>query len=296
MSDDNTQYYGPRSRYYEPKVFAPGELRTAIQNAVSQLSPPQGIPQLSIEHELPDGGRRVQSPAPYEALESICDLGVKDEDVRVTVFVDFIGTVDGSSFNLGVTGSSIHIDVTAQTSEREQQMYEVLSSELALTEEPRKSRSQVAAEWAEIFTEGVRAVQREERAKHGPEPFNLYNFHPAVVTAAESLFRDGHHSQAVLRTFIALNNAVQVRSDRPHLDGTGLMQKVFSPNNGPILQVAGGNDKQLGAMWLFSGAIMAVRNPLAHNADESLTADMALEWLAFASALFRLLDDAQKVG
>ncbi|WP_350338957.1 hypothetical protein [Paenibacillus sp. UMB4589-SE434] len=42
------------------------------------------------------------------------------------------------------------------------------------------------------------------------------------------------------------------------------MQKAFT-NKATILKVAGGDSPQLGAMWLFSGSVMGVRNVLAHD-------------------------------
>lgn len=118
----------------------------------------------------------------------------------------------------------------------------------------------------------------------------LDGLHPKVLAVAKKLFEDGHYRSAVLDTYVALNNEVQQKSGL-HLDGSSLMQKAFS-KDAPILKVAGGTDPQLGAMWLFSGAMMGVRNVLAHNHAAHPIEQEALEWLHFASALHRMLDSS----
>jgi uncharacterized protein (TIGR02391 family) len=118
----------------------------------------------------------------------------------------------------------------------------------------------------------------------------LDGLHPKVLAVAKKLFEDGHFRSAVLDTYVALNNEVQQKSGL-QIDGSALMQKAFSKDN-PILKVPGGNDPQLGAMWLFTSAVMGVRNILAHNAAAHPTDLEALEWLHFASALHRILDSS----
>ena len=69
------------------------------------------------------------------------------------------------------------------------------------------------------------------------------------------------------------------------------MQSVFSANT-PRLKVDPRFGNQLGFMHLFTGAMDAIRNPRAHHSNAQLTQEEALEWLAFLSALFRVLDAA----
>lgn len=49
-------------------------------------------------------------------------------------------------------------------------------------------------------------------------------------------------------------------------------------------------------MYLFSGTIMAIRNPRAHRLMDDLTQTEALEWFFFLSALFRTLERADFTG
>ena len=119
----------------------------------------------------------------------------------------------------------------------------------------------------------------------------LKDLHPRVQEVAGDLFTDGYFKSAILETYIALNVAVKEKTGST-LDGTKLMQNVFSGNN-PQLVVSDDSDERQGFMWLFTGAIMAIRNPKAHRIIEQKDPQRTLEWLSFASVLFRVLDEAQ---
>ncbi len=126
------------------------------------------------------------------------------------------------------------------------------------------------------------------------QPSKLEGLHPKVLAKAEKSFKDGNYRSAVLDTYIALNKEVQRKSKLPQ-DGSSLMQRAFSKDN-PVLKVAGGDDPQMGAMWLFSGAMMGVRNVLAHDDSIHPSEQEALEQLSFASMLFKRLDLAVNVN
>jgi uncharacterized protein (TIGR02391 family) len=142
------------------------------------------------------------------------------------------------------------------------------------------------------------AVVRESMPAPPPPPpaIDTIRLHTRVRAVSSQLFKDGHYRQAIFQACLALNEAVQQRSGRADLDGTKLMQQVFSINN-PVLKFDGHPDQQQGYMWLFSGLAMAVRNPRGHKVGqtEDLDANEALELLAMVSALFRALDSATKV-
>jgi uncharacterized protein (TIGR02391 family) len=121
----------------------------------------------------------------------------------------------------------------------------------------------------------------------------LEGFHPLVIKHASKLLADGHHRQAILDTYIALVDQVKSLAGRYDLDGTPLMNTVFSPKT-PKLSLSTDADEQLGFMWLFAGAVMGVRNPKAHAVTPHPDKQTTLEWLGFASVLFRVLDGATK--
>ena len=120
--------------------------------------------------------------------------------------------------------------------------------------------------------------------------------HAEIERAAGNLFRDGHYANAVEDAVKALNDLVRMRSGEA-LDGTALMNKVFSPNN-PVLKFnqlsdETGTNEQQGFMMMFSGAVIGLRNPRAHKIikDEP---EMALEFIAFISLLAKLVDKSTK--
>lgn len=125
-------------------------------------------------------------------------------------------------------------------------------------------------------------------------PLELSGLHPVVQKTAGELYKNGHYRQAILDTYIALVDSVKIKSGEYKLDNTPLMQNVFSPKS-PIIKVSEDLDEQLGFMWLFSGAVMGIRNPKAHRLVEQNDPQRTLEWLSFASVLLKVIDDSQLI-
>ena len=119
----------------------------------------------------------------------------------------------------------------------------------------------------------------------------MNEWHPTVQRIAGELYKNGHYRQAILDTYISVVDSVKVKSGMHDLDNTPLMQNVFSPKS-PTLKISESSDEQLGFMWLFSGAVMGIRNPKAHRLIEQNDPQRTLEWLSFASVLLRVLDDS----
>ncbi len=120
----------------------------------------------------------------------------------------------------------------------------------------------------------------------------LSNLHPTVQRIADELFSNGHYREAILNTYIELVNAVKTKSGLHHIDNTRLMQTAFSKDN-PVIIVSEDSDEQVGFMWLFTGAVMGIRNPKAHRLIQQNDPQRTIEWLSFASVLFRVLDDSK---
>ncbi len=125
------------------------------------------------------------------------------------------------------------------------------------------------------------------------------DLHSEIDRAAGALYRNNHYANAIEDAVKALNDLVRLRSGVDHLDGTKLMEHVFSPNK-PVLrfnQLADDSDRdeQRGFMMLFSGAVAGLRNPRAHKliVDDP---ERALEFIAFVSLLAKLLDGAERVS
>lgn len=156
----------------------------------------------------------------------------------------------------------------------------------------------------------LRQVRILFEAKHHPEVtrhceldrrglltnLDFGGLHPKVIDAAGTLFADGHYRNAILESCSALAGAIREKSGIVDRDGTPLMQHVFSPKK-PVLKVSEDEGERQGLMWLFSGAVMGLRNPRAHHSNDGkdLDAIQAFEWLAFISALMRTVDLAERV-
>jgi uncharacterized protein (TIGR02391 family) len=137
---------------------------------------------------------------------------------------------------------------------------------------------------------------RDSLADRAIRAYSNLDLHPEIARAASELYRDGHYANAIEDAVKALNDLVRMRSGEA-LDGTALMQKVFSPSN-PILRFnpmadQSDKDEQLGFMMMFSGAVAGPRNPRAHKLIKD-DPERALEFIAFVSLLAKLLDGAKR--
>ncbi len=122
--------------------------------------------------------------------------------------------------------------------------------------------------------------------------------HPRVIEVAGTLFGQGHLHAAILSTCIDLVTRVRDRAGTPRdartgvaLDGDKLMNAAFLGEQ-PLLKVSDNPDEQTGFGWMFKGMVMGLRNAKAHRLEATTDPQRALEWLALASVLYRLLDDS----
>ena len=120
--------------------------------------------------------------------------------------------------------------------------------------------------------------------------FDKMQFHPRVIAASKSLFRDGHYASAILEAYKAVNNFVKEKTNLA-LDGKALMSKVFN-EDAPIIKLnelltQSDRDEQEGFKFLFMGAMVGIRNPKAHEDIRQIDPHKALEYLSFASLLMR---------
>lgn len=137
----------------------------------------------------------------------------------------------------------------------------------------------------------------EAPAARATRAFGELDIHPAIAAASAALFENKHYANAVEDGCKALQHVVQIKSGRMDLDGTDLMQTVFSPKQ-PILAVGdlgteSGRNEQQGMMFMASGAMSWLRNPRAHElrSDEP---ERAIEYIAFLSMLAKIADGARK--
>lgn len=124
-------------------------------------------------------------------------------------------------------------------------------------------------------------------------PFELRNLYPGLPVKVRKLFDDGHGAEATFHAFKFVEKVVQNHSQSPQI-GEKLMMAVFN-EAGPIMKLntlsnASEQDEQRGYRFIFSGAIVAIRNPGGHEITLSDDPDVCLDHLAFASLLLRRLE------
>ena len=127
--------------------------------------------------------------------------------------------------------------------------------------------------------------------------FSEANLHPEIIKGVGSLFQNGHYSNSIEDACKILESFVKIRSGKYELSGTELMQNVFSPKN-PILkfnELINDSDlsEQQGMMFLYSGVMLAFRNPRAHGIIED-EADSSIDILVLISLLLKALDKTKK--
>jgi uncharacterized protein (TIGR02391 family) len=143
------------------------------------------------------------------------------------------------------------------------------------------------------------------RGVYPPDLYAMLNLHPIIKNKTEKLFKEGNYNQAIREAYIALVDMVKEKAGHPkgsdlkELDGTALMQQVFSLKN-PILKFSEMKsqteiDEQLGMMYLFSGSVSAIRNVFVHKSrNEQEDPYTTIEYLQLASFLAKKLERAIK--
>jgi len=121
---------------------------------------------------------------------------------------------------------------------------------------------------------------------------------PPLVETTRSLFVDGYYALAVEEAFKCVNNIVKRKSGVAD-DGAGLMRNAFSVNR-PVLRLnacktQSEKNQQQGYMDIFAGCMVGIRNPRAHEHRYLDEAHVAIEMLAWANHLIRMVDKAKRV-
>lgn len=112
------------------------------------------------------------------------------------------------------------------------------------------------------------------------------------------LFMDGHYARAVEEAYKCMNNRVKAKSGLS-ADGQDLMNQAFSIKN-PVLKLNAlktdsQKNEQVGYMLCLGGCMTGIRNPRAHEHQLWDSPDVALEILAWANHLMRIIDKAKRV-
>lgn len=148
----------------------------------------------------------------------------------------------------------------------------------------------------------VREQEINENLGENAPKLSAADLHPWVWSGAKSLWQSGHFREAVEGAIKKLNAETQNKVGRRDVSETDLFKQAFSlddPKAGKARlrhMKDDGSDTyksvQRGAMSLAEGVFAGIRNPLSHEADQELSEQEALEYLASLSVLARWVDAA----
>nr|WP_228735637.1 TIGR02391 family protein [Xanthomonas euvesicatoria] len=144
---------------------------------------------------------------------------------------------------------------------------------------------------ARIFTEA-----RSEPVG-GSHPFDERNIHPKIQTVSKKLFDDGHYAPATFEAYKLTDKEVAELAKSSE-SGVKLMMKAFSENM-PLIRLTNlittsEKDEQEGYKFIFSGSVMAIRNPRGHEYGVQDSPTDCLDHLSLASMLLRRLERTRK--
>jgi hypothetical protein len=142
-----------------------------------------------------------------------------------------------------------------------------------------------------------------ENLGSGAPQLDAATLHPWVWGSVQGLWSSGHFREAVGVAGKAINAQAQAKLGRRDLSEAKLLGDAFStkpPESGhPRLRlgVDDGSDtfrsRHEGAASFARGVYSAIRNPIAHEIDQELEENEALEQLAAFSILARWIDQAE---
>jgi hypothetical protein len=121
-----------------------------------------------------------------------------------------------------------------------------------------------------------------------------------VWSGARSLWQSGHYREAVEGAIKKLNAETQNKLGRRDVSETDLFKQAYgldsaTPGKARLRRLAPDasdtyKSVQRGAMTFAEGVFAGIRNPLSHEADQELSEQEALEYLAALSVLARWVD------
>ena len=149
----------------------------------------------------------------------------------------------------------------------------------------------------------VRAEEVKENLGENAPELSAGDLHPWIWSGASSLWQSGHYREAVEGSIKKLNAETQNKVGRRDVSETDLFKQAFSldaPKVGKFRlrrMSDDGSDTyksvQRGAMTFAEGVFAGIRNPLSHEADQELSEQEALEYLAALSVLARWVDASE---
>lgn len=123
--------------------------------------------------------------------------------------------------------------------------------------------------------------------------------HPIIRNLCKGKYEDEYYADAVESAMKEVNKkvkAIYIKKTKQEKDGRDLMFSTFSPNN-PIITIddlstQSGQNLQEGYMYIFGGAIQALRNPKAHD-NLIISSNITIHQITLASMLMYILDNTK---
>ena len=147
------------------------------------------------------------------------------------------------------------------------------------------------------------ASRRDYVIKLYKQKYNNYKFdfwyyiHPKIKDICKSRFDSGHYADSVEAALKEINSIVKsiVKAKTGNeFDGSSLMKKAFSLKNPIItlddLSTETGRNIQIGYMEIFSGSMIGIRNPKAHN-NLVIDEKRAIHFIFLASLLMNKIEE-----
>ena len=158
---------------------------------------------------------------------------------------------------------------------------------------------------------GETSITRVGQTATATSPIQLFDamqFHPKVIEASRHCFATGNYRGAILDAFISFIDYIKELASLD-IDGDALVNQVFSINYDketktitkyPIIRInklknQRDRDEQQGFYFLCKGAVGGIRNPIAHKLTSHSNPLYTLEYLSFASLLFRRVEKGKVV-
>lgn len=142
---------------------------------------------------------------------------------------------------------------------------------------------------------------RKNLGDDAPE-LSAAKLHPWIWHGASSLWQSGHFREAVEGAIRKLNAETQNKLGRRDVGETDLFNQAFSEQpaaakNPRLHRMPDDSSKtfksvQRGARMFAEGVFAGIRNPLAHEAEQEMPEQQAMEYLAALSVLARWVDES----
>lgn len=231
-------------------------------------------------------------------------IGELDKFISQTVLTNNSGSRNGVTYiTYASSTAASDVEVTKQAQVIEKIFDPVVPgwrTDIELRKSSRWTRHREAAIRAEAELERQEEI-RKNLGDDAPE-LSAAKLHSWIWDGASSLWRSGHYREAVEGAIRKLNAETQNKLGRRDVSETDLFNQAFSeqaPAAGKPRLYRMKNDGsstfksvQRGARMFAEGVFAGIRNPLAHEADQEMSEQQALEYLAVLSVLARWVDES----